>query len=207
MSAWLEARLDSHRVLMRMEEARQSMGDLSSQLLQATAAFGACEEDGACVVTLESPGLGLWAGSALMERGRCPREKHEELRRTEQELARLEAAHSNAVQKRQQLIREAAALEAQTVRATKVLEIAAPRRRECEVVLPSLQESEDSVLSSYAAPFAPAVRAVILKELKEVLADSGVPTPTNLFTSKYLQHLLPLSFLQKAITAWPQSQL
>jgi len=185
MSAWLEARLDSHRVLMRMEEARQSMGDLSSQLLQATAAFGACEE---------------------------------ELRRTEQELARLEAAHSNAVQKRQQLIREAAALEAQTVRATKVLEIAAPRRRECEVVLPSLQESEESpeqwgailtltVLSSYAAPFAPAVRAVILKELKEVLADSGVPTPTNLFTSKYLQHLLPLSFLQKAITAWPQSQL
>ncbi|CAE7475238.1 unnamed protein product, partial [Symbiodinium sp. CCMP2456] len=99
MSAWLEARLDSHRVLMRMEEARQSMGDLSSQLLQATAAFGACEE---------------------------------ELRRTERELARLEAAHSNAVQKRQQLIREAAALEAQTERATKVLEIAAPRRRECE---------------------------------------------------------------------------
>ncbi|OLP96043.1 hypothetical protein AK812_SmicGene21767 [Symbiodinium microadriaticum] len=172
LSAWLEARLDSHRVLMRMEEARQSMGDLSSQLLQATAAFGACEE----------------------------------------------AAHSNAVQKRQQLIREAASLEAQTERATKVLEIAAPRRRECEVVLPSLQEAEESpeqwgailtltVLSSYAAPFAPAVRAVILKELKEVLADSGVPTPANLYTSKYLQHLLPLSFLQKAISAWPQSQL
>ena len=31
---WLRARLECHRVLMRMEEDRQNMGDLSTQLLE-----------------------------------------------------------------------------------------------------------------------------------------------------------------------------
>ncbi|CAK9046440.1 unnamed protein product [Durusdinium trenchii] len=184
LSQWLHARLECHRVLMRMEDDRQSMGDLSTQLQEVTVA----------VATAEA-----------------------ELQRAAKTLERLEAAHAETVQQRQVLLRSEAVLQRQSARATRVLEIAAPRRRECEVVVPLLREAEESpeqwgailtigVLSCYGASFSHHLRQAIMKELHQVLQEGGVPTPSNLFTSAELGNFFPQSFVRKAVQAWPSSQ-
>lgn len=185
LSQWLHGRLECHRVLMRMEDDRQSMGDLSTQLIEVTAAVKAAEA---------------------------------ELKRAEDTLERLQAAHAETVQKRQLLLRTESGLQRQSARATRVLEIAAPRRRECEVVVPLLRDAEESpeqwgailtigVLSCYGASFGHALRQPIMKELQQVLQEGGVPTPSNLFTSAYLRGFFPQTLVQKAVDAWPNSHL
>lgn len=67
-----------------------------------------------------------------------------ELERSKSSLEGLEAAHVETVQKRQLLLRSKAVLQRQSERAARVLEIAAPRRRECEVVVPMLRDAEES---------------------------------------------------------------
>ncbi|CAJ1363414.1 unnamed protein product [Effrenium voratum] len=183
ISQWLRARLACHRVLMRMEDERQSMGDLSSQLVEVNASLATAKA---------------------------------ELRRAERALEDLEAAHLATVQQRQTLGRSETSLQLQLERAQQVLEIAAPRRRECQVLVPEILESEESpaqwgailtiaVLSCYGAAFGPALRLPVMKELQQVLQDCGVPTPPNLFTSAYLQHFLPRSFLEAY--RWPDCNL
>eukprot|EP00913_Durusdinium_trenchii_P027909 g26169.t1 len=166
LSQWLHARLECHRVLMRMEDDRQSMGDLSTQLQEVTVA----------VATAEA-----------------------ELQRAAKTLERLEATVNWGA-----FIGPG-------------LEIAAPRRRECEVVVPLLREAEESpeqwgailtigVLSCYGASFSHHLRQAIMKELHQVLQEGGVPTPSNLFTSAELGNFFPQSFVRKAVQAWPSSQ-
>lgn len=185
LSQWLRGRLECHRVLMRMEDDRQSMGDLSTQLIEVTSAVKSAEA---------------------------------ELKRAEETLERLQAAHAETVQKRQLLLRTESGLQRQSARATRVLEIAAPRRRECEVVVPMLRDAEESpeqwgailtigVLSCYGASFGHALRQPIMKELQQVLQEGGVPSPSNLFTSAYLRNFFPQTLVQRAIDAWPNSHL